>query len=259
MHQSVHPVIGALCSDVVVETVHQFLPDQALLGGDGFAVPVDEPGVELGDQCLVHRCLAVQPSRLGQCGTADQRGLHLSQLGQCELGVFDCGAADLVAHLSRSSIVEQQGEHPRLRLIGGVIALRDRAAPSRPTQARRDVEVEADLALVEAEGLPGPAAHRVAGGHLEHHRGRTRSLVVAQVYPVALAHLPGTDAFDGELADPAGPEGGGQPFGGQVVGALNGDGGISHDSKVSAGALLVSENPAQALRRCGCGSYSTCR
>ena len=88
-----------------------------------------------------------------------------AQLDDPEAGLFDCGAGDFVADDRWSGIAEQQVEHPRRGVDRGVVARRDR-----PAQAWRDVAVEADLALVEAQSQPGLPAHRIGGRDLQHHR-----------------------------------------------------------------------------------------
>ena len=93
-----------------------------------------------------------------------------------------------------------------------------------PFRPWRDVGVEPDLPLVEAHRQAGLTAHRIAGGDLQHHRLRPgRSVRVAQGDPVALAHLPGADAFVAERGDRAGVEHLGQPVFGQVRGAFDHD------------------------------------
>ena len=213
MHQAFDPPVGILGGHIVIEAVHQALTDQALLGGDGVCVAVGEPGEQPGDHRLVHRTLPVEPVRLGQGLVADQRAVQPAQLGHGQHRVFGCGAADLIAHLCRGGIVEQQGEHAAVGLIGGVIALGDRAA-----QPRRQLGVEPHFAFVESQRLAGLPTHRVAGGDFKHDRFRTAAVLVAQRDPVALAHLAGADALDGEPTHPAGPQVDCQPPRGEVGG-----------------------------------------
>ena len=58
------PVAGTLGGEVCIEAADESLAHRAVLGCDLIAVAVDEAGVQLTDQRLVHRRLAVQPVRL---------------------------------------------------------------------------------------------------------------------------------------------------------------------------------------------------
>ena len=199
MHQALNP--AGFRGHVRIEVVHQMSADHLLLGGDRLAVAIGETGVQRGDQILRHRRLPVQPFRIRQGLAADQRCMQAAQLGQREGRIRDRRATDLITHLRRCGIVEQQGEEAGLGLVGGVIAARDRAA-GLPRESRGHLGVEPHLAFVESERMPGPPAHRVGGGNFEHHRRRTLPTVcVAQRDPVALTHLPGADALHGEVAD----------------------------------------------------------
>ncbi len=95
----------------------------------------------------------------------------------------------------------------------------------RTTEARRDVGIEPDLTLVEPpQRHPGLPARRIGRGNFQHNRGGSLDAVgIRQPDPVALTHLAGTDAVDGEPGDGGESDGGGQPLGGQVTRSLDDD------------------------------------
>ena len=134
-------------------------------GCDLVAVTVDETGVQRGDHRLVERRLTVEPRRFGQRGVAEQRAVQPAQLDDSEAGLFDCGTGDFVADDRGSGVAEQQIEHPGRGVDRGVVARR-----YRPAKARRDVAIEADFALVEAQSRSGLPAYRIGGRDLQHHR-----------------------------------------------------------------------------------------
>ena len=135
VHQALDPLGRGLPGQIGIEAVDQTLTDQALLRGDGFAVAVGEPGIQLGDQLLVQRRVAVEPIRVGEGLTSDHRSMQPAQLRQGQPRLFRCGAADFVTDDSGRGIVDEQGEDAGLGIVGGVEALRDR-----PPEARRTSE-----------------------------------------------------------------------------------------------------------------------
>jgi hypothetical protein len=135
-----------------------------MLRSDLVAVAFVEPGVELADQRLVHRRLAVEPVGVRHRGVAEQRCMHPAQFRQRQHGLFECRAVDFVADDDRARVAQQQMKGARLGVEGGVVAWRDRSV-----KARRDVGVEPHLAFVQAEREARLTAHQVSGSDLEHH------------------------------------------------------------------------------------------
>ena len=133
-------------------------------GRDVVAVSVDEPGIQLRDERLVHRRLTVEPLHVGHRRLSEQRRVQPAQLGHRQHRLFDCGAADLVADNRGRGIPEQQVEHAGLTVESRAVAGRDGS-----TDAGRDVGVEPHLAFVEAERQTRLPARRIGGGDLEHH------------------------------------------------------------------------------------------
>lgn len=207
-----------LLSKIAVERGHQAFAHRPVLGRDLVAVALHETRVQRRDHGLVQRRVAVEPRRLRQRDVAEQRAVQPPQLDDPQPGLFDCGTGDFVANDGRSGVAQQQVEHAGRGVDGRVVAGRDRSA-----QPRRDVTVEADLPLVEAQRQAGLPADRIGSRHLEHHRlGSPRiGLRVAQPDPVALAHLAGADALDREVRDGAGADHRGQPGGAQVTGSFD--------------------------------------
>ena len=64
VHQSLRAITSRLGGQVAVEAADQTLAHQPVVGVDPIAVAVDECGIQLADQRLIHRRLAVQPGRL---------------------------------------------------------------------------------------------------------------------------------------------------------------------------------------------------
>ena len=150
VHQALHPALRRhpllFRRQIAVERGDQAFAHDAVLRRDLVAVPVDETGVQRRDHRLIERSLAVEPRRLGQRGVPQQRAVQPSQLDDAEAGLFGCGAGDFVADDRGPGVAEQQIEHARRGVDGGVVTGR-----YRPAQARRDVAVEADLTLVETQ------------------------------------------------------------------------------------------------------------
>ena len=134
------------------------------------AVAIDEAGVQLRDERLVHRRFAVEPLGIGQRRVAEQRRMQPAQLGHRQHRLFDCGAADLVADDGGDGIAEQQVEYAGLGVEPRAVAGRDGT-----TDARRDVGVEPHLAFVQTERQTRLPAVRIGGGDLEHDRRRGRA------------------------------------------------------------------------------------
>ena len=97
---------GGFLSGVGVEAVDQALADLSLRVGDRLAVTIREPGIQRGDQRLVHRRLPIEPLGVSKSRAADQWRVQTAELGQREGGVGDGGAADLVADLRRGGVIE---------------------------------------------------------------------------------------------------------------------------------------------------------
>jgi hypothetical protein len=125
-------------------------------------------------------------------------------------------APDLVALLRRRHVLEQQGE-PAILAVGGEVALGERAA-----DPRRELLVEADLALVDAHADTGPAAGGIRRRHLHHDAvgPGVVDTVVGKRDPVRLTHLAGADRLDGERGDLRG-EDARKPCGVELVGGAD--------------------------------------
>ena len=89
MHQAHRSIGCTLGRQIPVEAGDQSLAHAALLGGHDIAVAVGEPGVERGDQRLIHRCLAVEPVRIGEPLIAEQQTVHPAQLGRGQHRLFE--------------------------------------------------------------------------------------------------------------------------------------------------------------------------
>jgi hypothetical protein len=164
VHKAVRALRLGFAYDVTVEACDQPLAHLAMLRSDLVAVALVEPGVELANQRLVHRRVAVEPVGVRHCGVAEQRCVHPAQFRQRQPGLFDCRAADFVADHGRARVAQQQVKGARLGVERGVVAWRDRSV-----KARRDFGVEPHLAFVQAEREASLPAHRVSGSDLEHH------------------------------------------------------------------------------------------
>ena len=211
MHKTVRALRRGLACDVSVEACDKPLAHLAMLRRDLIAVALEEPGVQLADQRLVHRRLAVEPVGVRHRAVAEQRCVHPAQFRQRQHGLFDCRAAYFVADDGRTRVAKQQVEGARLGVESGVMARRDR-----PVKARCDVGVEPHLAFVQAEREARLPAHGVGGGDLEHHRIRAVVAVrVGQPDAVALAHLAGADALEREVAHRY-AQSGGEPLDRQI-------------------------------------------
>ena len=177
------------------------------------AVALGEPRVQLRDERLVHRRLAVEPLHIGHRGLAEQLCVQPPQLGHRQHRLFDCGAADLIANDRRTRVPEQQVEHARLAVEPRVVARRDGTI-----DPRSDIGVEPHLTLVEAERQTRLPTHRIAGGDLEHDRSRPgRAVRIGQRDAVALTHLPGADPLGVESFDRARADGSRQPLRREVL------------------------------------------
>ena len=143
--------------------------------------------------------------------------MYERELAQRQSRLFCGGAADLVADDRRRGVTEHQVEGAGRGVVGRVVARRDRSI-----QARGDGGVEVDFPFVEAHRQARLTAAGVGCGDLEHDRGRPGLLVgVGQGDAVTLAHLPGADPLDGEVAHRGPAEDVGQPVGGEVGGTFD--------------------------------------
>ena len=202
---------------VGVEARDHPLTHLAVLRRNLIPVTIQKPGVQLGDERLVHRRFPVEPVDVGHRGKAEQRRVQPAELGHRQQCLFAGGAADLVTHDGGRGVAEQEVEHPGLGVEPEAVTGRDR-----PADPRRDVGVEPNLAFVEAQRQARLPARRVGGRDLQDHRRRAGAAVaVAQGDAVTLTHLAGADALDAELLDRARPDRGRQPPGGQVVRPLD--------------------------------------
>ena len=107
VHKTVRALRRDFACDVGVEASDQALAHLAMLRRDLVAVALEEPGVQLADQGLVQRRLAVEPFGVRHRGVAEQRSVHPTQFCQRQRGLFDCRAADFVADDGRARIAKQ--------------------------------------------------------------------------------------------------------------------------------------------------------
>ena len=181
--------------------------DLEVLRRDAFAVALHEAREELRHQRLCERRLLVEPRRRAQLRVREHRRVQACQLAHREARLRPRAARDLVALHALHNILEHECEPALDRVDHRRVAVRQR-----PPDARRQLAVEAHLALVHAQSHARRAARLVLRCRLDHyaHRAHARSAFVLDVavavrvrdpHAPALAHLPRTDPLDLDLLD----------------------------------------------------------
>ncbi len=122
--------------------------------------------------------------------------MELGELAHRVVGLFDRATGELVALVGRRHVFEHEHEVVRRLVPLGVEALGDAHV-----DRRRDLLVEAHLALVVPQHLGRGEARLVGGRHLQHDRVRQRGIVADEAHPhvdadVAVADALGLDRVD---------------------------------------------------------------
>ncbi len=134
-----------------------------MLGRHAVAVALQERRKQLRQQRLPEHVLLVQPGRRAELRVREHRRVQPRELAQREAGVLHVAACDLVSLRGRSDVLEQDREPALLGVGHRDVTIREGTA-----DPRRELAVEAHLALVHAEPYPRSAAVLVLGGGLQH-------------------------------------------------------------------------------------------
>jgi hypothetical protein len=185
--------------------------------GDPTLVALEESGEQRRQQRLADRRVALEPAARLELRVDERRAVEPCEARQGEPRGLEVAAGDLVADDRGARVAEQQAERPGVGVVGRVEARRERAV-----ELRRDLRVEAHLALVEPERDAGLTARLVLRRDLEHDRGRAGIALVLDRHAMAHAHLAGADALGLERRDGTAAQRVLQPFGREIGGGPDG-------------------------------------